>query len=221
MSEAFTTLPKTGYTRNTPRSFVLNAGAVIKNLVWSGGQWRGERLGATSGGNSLTLTQEIEQIEVDGVFGGARGLDIITESEASLTCNVIELTAENIRTAIRGRSFASNGTNYPTGYTVIEPKGQIEDSDYLQNIAYVGSVAGSDRPIIVILHNAICTSGLELENTDGEKGTVEMVFEGRVDAENVENQALPVTILYPTLNITAAAAQIQVNALKGATPNGN
>lgn len=210
-NETFQNLPKTGYTKNTPKSFVLNAGAVIKNLKWEEMQWTGERLGATSGGNSLTLTQTIEQIEVDGVFAGARGLDQITEGEASLTCNVKELTAENIRMAILGKKSESDGEEYPEGYTVIETKGQIEDTDYLDNIAYVGTIAGSDKPIIVILKNAICTSGLELEQTDGEQGVVEMTFEGRVDEDNVDNMALPVTILYPDLNVSATHAQSLTN----------
>lgn len=207
----FSTLPKTGYTSDTPKSFILNAGAVFMNLKWENGVWSGMRLGATVGGNTLNLTQEIEQIEVDGVFTGARGLDVFTDGEASLTCNVKELTAKNIAAALLAGESPSDGELYPSGYTVIEPKGQITDSDYLDNISYVGTVSGSNKPIIVILKNAICTSGLDLETVDKEQGTVEMKFEGRVGADDVDNMALPATILYPDINLSSVSAQINVN----------
>jgi len=208
---SFESLPKTGYTSDTPKSFLLNAGAIIKNLKYSGSSWSGEQLGATAGGNTLTLTQEIEQMEVDGVFAGAKGLDMFTEGEASLTCNVKELTAKNISMALLGDMGKGDGEIYPEGYTVIKPKGQITDTDYLDNIAYVGTVSGSDKPIIVILKNAICTSGLDLEFTDKEQATVEMKFEGRADANDVENMALPVTILYPNIELSTREAQAKID----------
>lgn len=61
---------KTGYTKNTPKSYIVNAGAVYKNLTWNteSQKWEGELFGATSGGNKLTIEQNYRQIEVDGVF---------------------------------------------------------------------------------------------------------------------------------------------------------
>ena len=55
-----------GVTENTPKSIMLGAGTLYKNLKFtagaSGGQgsWGGTVIGATSGGTKLTITPELQ-----------------------------------------------------------------------------------------------------------------------------------------------------------------
>ncbi|HEM6033152.1 TPA: hypothetical protein U2B52_002136, partial [Streptococcus suis] len=106
---------KTGYTKNTPKSYIVNAGAVYKNLTWNTEtqKWEGELFGATSGGNKLTIEQNYRQIEVDGVFTAAVGQKVLESQGAKLEINAKELTAENIRMAINGVIEQGDGQKVP------------------------------------------------------------------------------------------------------------
>lgn len=206
----FEALPKSGYTSKTPKRFNLNAGALLKNLKWTGSKWNGDLLGATSGGSSISLVNTYRQAQIDGVFAPTVGSDSIEESTATFEVNFIEWTAGNLKMAILGDVKDSDGTKYPEGYDVITSRRKIEISDYVENLAYVGTIAGSNKPIIIIMHHAIATSGLEFEPQDKNESIYTVVFEGRASAEDIENTSLPVTILFPkeTEETEPAAAPI-------------
>lgn len=195
----FETLPKSGYTSKTPKRFNLNAGALLKNLKWdtTTKKWSGDLLGATSGGSSISLVNTYRQAEIDGVFAPTVGSDSIEESTANFEINFIEWTAQNLKMAILGDVQEGDGTNYPTGYDVITSRRKIELSDYVENLAYVGTISGTTKPIIVIMHHAIATSGLEFEPQDKQEAVYTVTFEGRASVEDIENTSLPVTILFP------------------------
>ncbi|NLH35610.1 MAG: hypothetical protein GX453_06265, partial [Lactococcus chungangensis] len=52
-------------------------------------------------------------------------------------------------------------------------------------------------PIIIIMANAICTSGLEIEVKDKSEAVVTLTFDARTPAGDVSTTSLPVTILFP------------------------
>jgi len=193
----YTTLPKTGYTKGTPDHLMLNAGAILSNLSWEDNKWNGDLLGATSGGSSLSLVNTYRQAEIDGVFAPTVGSDSIESSEAKFEVNMIEWTAENIKMALLGDIEDADGTEYPSGYQVITTRRKITKDDYIKNLAYVGTISGSDTPVIVIMHHAIATGGLEFEPQDKTESIYKMTFEGRAGEEDVNDTSLPVTILYP------------------------
>lgn len=202
-------LPKTGYTKDTPNFYLLNAGAWVKNLTWDGteNKWTYDLIGATSGGSKITLKNTYRQVEVDGVFTTPVGADMIEEAEATAELNFIELTLENLKMILLADSqeSAADG-DFPPGYTIIKPKAKIATTDYIENMAYVGTLSGSDKPIIIIFHYAICTSGLEVEPKDKEEAIYTVTFEARTGADNLDTMALPVTILYPEMTSVQAAS---------------
>ena len=61
-------LKKSGITERTPKSLLLGAGTIYKNLKWDTSKsiWQGEIFGATSGGNTFKLTPEIVKVDIDG-----------------------------------------------------------------------------------------------------------------------------------------------------------
>ena len=192
------TIKKTGFDVNTANNFVVNAGAVYQNLKWTEGSgWTGTRLGATSGGNSVTISNEFRDIEIDGTFSKYIGQKVLVSSDATLTANVKEITANAIKLAILGKSEVSSGEDAPADYDVITGKSKIEASDYLTNIALVGEMSGTNDPIIIILDNALCTSGLELSTTDDNEAVVTMTFEAHADANQVADRTLPARIYLP------------------------
>lgn len=194
-------LQTTGYTKTTPQYYWVNAGAVYKNLKYNKEtkEWEGTLLGATSDGNKVSIEQEYRTIEIDGVFVEAVGQKVLKSSKAELEINIKEPTAENIRLAINGVIREAEEEEAPTGYKVIEGKGKLESTDYIENLALVGTITGSTQPIIVVLDNALCTSGLDTETKDDDEAVLKMKFEAHAGAEQVANRKLPARIYFPPI----------------------
>ena len=204
MPTEYEKLPKTGYTKDTPQRFQLNAGALLENLTWvkdlegASGKWSGDLIGATSGGSSISLVNTFRQAEIDGVFTAVVGGDSIESSEGKFEVNMIEWTANNLKRALLADAKTSDGTQYPTGYEVITTRREVKSTDYIENLAYVGTITGSNNPIIIIMHHAFPTGGLEFEPQDKQEGIYKLVFEARASADNANDTSLPVTILFPS-----------------------
>jgi len=93
---------KSGLNADTPGRIFVDAGAVYLNYGLPG-----ERLlGATRGGNEFNLNREIRDIEVDGVRGSVKGLRRRTVCRPQITCNLIELSLDNLLKAIAGANSA-------------------------------------------------------------------------------------------------------------------
>ncbi|WP_373718275.1 hypothetical protein [Jeotgalibaca porci] len=215
MPTEYEKLPKTGYTKDTPKRFQLNAGALLENLTWvkdlegASGKWSGDLIGATSGGSSISLVNTFRQAEIDGVFTAVVGGDSIESSEGKFEVNMIEWTANNLKRALLADVKTSDGTEYPEGYEVITTRREVKSTDYIENLAYVGTITGSNNPIIIIMHHAFPTGGLEFEPKDKQEGIYKLVFEARASADNANDTSLPVTILFPnaTDGVSGFAAQ--------------
>lgn len=201
-----TAVKRTGYTASTPKHYLINAGAIYKNLAWnptggqdSTGQWEGELLGATAGGNKVTVEVNYRVVEIDGVFTPAVGQKILESQTAKIEANVKELTAENIRLSINGEIKEADGTDAPTGYKVISGKPKLENTDYIENLGIVGTMSGTNDPIIVIIDNALCTSGLDFETKDNDEAVITMTFEAHADEGQVGDPSLPCRIYFPNI----------------------
>lgn len=192
-------LKTTGYTKETPLHYVVDAGAIYKNLEYDSltKSWKGDLLGATHDGNKITIEQEYRTIEVDGVHVDAVGQKVLQTSKAMLEVNVKEITAENLRLAINGTVRKAEEDEAPSGYQVIEGKGKLENSDYIKNLGLVGTLTGSEQPVVIVLDNALCTSGLEGETKDDDELVITMEFEAHAGAEDVSNRKLPARIYFP------------------------
>lgn len=201
-----TAVKRTGYTASTPKHYLINAGAIYKNLVWnptggkdSKGQWEGELLGATAGGNKVIIEKEYRVVEVDGVFVPAVGQKILKGQSAKLETNVKEITAENVRLSLNGEITEADGTDAPQGYKIISSKPKLDNEDYIENLGIVGTMSGTDDPIIIIFDNALCTSGLDFETKDNEEAVIPMTFEAHADEDQIEDLSLPCRIYFPNI----------------------
>ncbi|GAB6713832.1 hypothetical protein [Streptococcus uberis] len=198
---AITPVKRSGYTKETPQHYLIDAGAIYKNVKYNTETktYEGERLGATADGNKFTIEVNYRTIEIDGVKTNAKGQKILESQYAKLETNVKELTAENIRLSINGAMTDGDGVTAPSGSKIITGKGKLDLTDYLQNIALVGTISGTSEPVIVILDNALCTSGLEFETKDNDEAVVTMVFEAHADENQVEDLSLPARIIFPAI----------------------
>lgn len=191
-------LQTTGYTANSPLHYLLDAGAIYKNLTYDEltGEFTGTLLGATSGGNEFALAQETRVIEVDGIKGQAKGNVVIDSETPSLTVNLKELTAANLSLSIAGSEINSD-----TNYDIITSKGKIELTDYLDNVAFVGRLSGSSKPVVIVIDNAISLEGLTITTADKGEAVVPVVFTGHYDENNVELGVAPYKIYWPKVTV--------------------
>jgi hypothetical protein len=164
-----------GVSEKTPGNILLGAGTIHKGLKYATGGWNTVEtcVGATNGGNKFTIKPEFIDVSVDGGHVKVKGLTQKVGETATMEVNVTELTPEMIKAAVIGKDGASDAE----GYNVIESKPNIEEGDYWENIAFVGKTV-SGRPIIVIIDNALCTSGLDIEGKDKDSATGKYTFEG-------------------------------------------
>ena len=195
-------LKKTGYTSSTAKNYLINAATIYTGVSYTeGAGFSGTLHGATSGGVTLTIEQTYRDIEIDGTSHmKVKGNKVLEAANATVTANMKELTAENIRKALNGTIREDEADEGPAGYRVIETKRYVEDDDYVDNIAVVGTLSGTDEPVIAILDNALATSGLELGTEDNNEAVVEQTYEAHATVEQLDADQFPWRILFPTVD---------------------
>ena len=182
-----------GVSAKTPQNILFGAGTIHKGLKYEGSSWNFDAscVGATKGGSSITIEPEFYSVEPDGSTVAIKDFKRKVGEKATLEVNFLELTADLIKSAVVGE----NGTSTDSTYDVIESKEAIAEGDYWENIAFVGETLDG-KNIIVILDNALCTSGLSLEGKNKEEGVGKYTFECHADA-NESLTTLPYHIYYP------------------------
>ena len=194
-------LAKTGYTSTTSKSYIVNAATVYTGVTYAeGGGFTGTLHGATSGGVTVTIEQTYRDVEVDGTSHmKVVGNKVLEAATATATANMKEITTEIIRQSLNGTLATAEATDAPTGYKVITTKRQVEDTDYIDNMAIVGTLSGTDKPVIIILDNVLCTSGLELSTEDNGEAIIEQTYEAHATVEQLDADEYPWRILFPTI----------------------
>lgn len=187
-----------GFTSDTAKHLQIDAGAFYKNYdptTDTPAMASSKLLGATAGGGSFSAVPTIRQIEIDGVKGAVKGLEVIDEWAVTITANVKEITASVMATALAAGNAASSTT--PAG-TKITAGSELADSDYLTNITWVGRISGSQNPVIIVVKNALATNGLTLTTADKAEGVIAMTFTGHYTAADLDTA--PFEIYYPSIS---------------------
>lgn len=184
-----------GFTQKTAENLLLDAGAFFKNFevgtdTFESAVAAGKLLGATNGGGEFSAVPTIRQIEVDGVKGRAKGLEVIDAWEVYIKANLIEVTAEVLKEALCSASSKVNGE-----YDEITANASISLSDYIDNITWVGTISGSDDPVIIQVYNALNTDGLTLTTQDKNQSVIATTFYGHYTQDDL--QTPPFSIFYP------------------------
>lgn len=161
----------------------VDAGAVYLNYGLPG-----ERLlGATRDGNSFTPGRTIREIPVDGALGPVKGFRRRERVAPQITCNLLELTVENLLHAIAGATSTKGVGEGLEGYDIIKG-GPILDEAYIPNVALVGTIAGSEKPIVCIIKNALADAGLDLETAPQDEVVPSITFTGHFGFNDVTGE---------------------------------
>lgn len=186
-----------GFTTETAKSLLLNAGAYFKNFDvgtddFDSAVTAGKLIGATKGGGEFSAVPEIRQIEVDGVAGRAKGLETIDSWDIYLKANVLEVKEATIQS---GLAASSVDTSTNTDYDIITASNNLEVSNYIDNITWVGTLSGSDKPVIIQIFNALNTEGLKFSTTDKAEATISLTFYAHYTQDDLDTP--PFKIYYP------------------------
>lgn len=186
-----------GFTTETAKSLLLNAGAYFKNYDvgtddFDSAVAAGKLIGATKGGGEFSAVPEIRQIEVDGVAGRAKGLETIDSWDIYLKANVLEVKEATIQS---GLAASSVDTSTNTEYDIITASNNLEVSDYIDNITWVGTLSGSNKPVIIQIFNALNTEGLKFSTTDKAEATISLTFYAHYTQDDLDTP--PFKIYYP------------------------
>ena len=186
-----------GFTTETAKSLLLNAGAYFKNYDvgtddFDSAVTAGKLIGATKGGGEFSAVPEIRQIEVDGVAGRAKGLETIDSWDIYLKANVLEVKEATIQS---GLAASSVDTSTNTDYDIITASNNLEVSDYIDNITWVGTLSGSNKPVIIQIFNALNTEGLKFSTTDKAEATISLTFYAHYTQDDLDTP--PFKIYYP------------------------
>lgn len=182
-----------GVTEKTPSNIMFGAGTIHKGLKYADGSWNfaASCIGATSGGSKFSITPEVVRPEIDGVLVAIKNTSVKVGETASMEINLIELSKDVLKAATMG----NDGTSTDDDFDLIESKGAIESGDYWENIAFVGQRMDGEK-IIVIMDNALCTSGFSPDAKNKEAAIPALTFECHADAA-VSVETLPWHIYYP------------------------
>lgn len=183
-----------GITADTVKNIQFGAGTIHKGLKYTEGSgWNFEEscVGATKGGSSVKIEPEFYTVEPDGSSVAVKNFKRKIGEKAEMEVNLLELNADMLKASVIG----ADGVSEAEGMNLIVSKDAIAEGDYWENIAFVGETLDG-KNIIVILPNALCTSGLNIEGKSGEESVGKFTFECHGDV-NESLTTLPYKIYYP------------------------
>jgi len=162
-----------GFTANTLKNLLVDAGAIYKdyNLPTEA------LIGATSNGNEFDITPKTYDVKVDGLKGSVKGLTQIISTDVTLKVNMLEITTDTLKMAL----MADVDTTSDANYDIITGRTTILDTDYIENIALVGKISGSANPIVIILKNALSSTGIKFSNKDSSSNVLPITFTANID----------------------------------------
>lgn len=185
-----------GFTVNTAKNLQLDAGILAKNVEdlenFNGTLLDSQKLGATSGGGTLTIVPTMRNLfeDLDGSRGSYVGGNVIDNYEIKLSVTVKEMTKENFHLALSA-SDETDGLKH----TKIKPRLLLKDEDYLDNVCWFGTINGSSEPCIIEIQNVLNTNGFNLTFADKDKGSLALELVANFNLAKAEE--VPVNIWLP------------------------
>lgn len=188
----------TGLTANTAKNLLLDAGAFFKDYdvtTDTPATAKTKLIGATQGGGSFSAVPTIRPIEIDGAKGSVKGLETIDGWTVTMVANAKEVTVDNLKLALGAATVTTIET--PSGYTKITGNADFTEADYANNITWIGKLKGTEKPVIIVVKNALSLNGLNLTVADKSEAVIPITLTGHYDPEALTE--VPFEIYFPTI----------------------
>ena len=185
-----------GINQDTIKNMQLDAGILIADkldaeTIQAGVGWdstiktaisQKKHVGATKGATTFSATPEIRNIfeGIDGVRGDIKNGNVIDKWEVTLKTSITEFTLKNLEICLGASTEGSSGTHFDT----IEPADMIANEDY-KSFTWIGTMAGGEKPIVIVLNNCLNINGLTITAEDKNTGTVEVELKAHIDLTKI------------------------------------
>lgn len=177
-----------GITTSTINNLIIDSGRLFFNY----GESNVMDIGATRGGSTFTVEQEIRTMEFDGMRGQMIGSHRLLGSIPKLTANIVGWSKEIIAAALPGATWSDNTTHYRITRTIRK----LIASDYYTNAVIVAETTVSDYNMAVYgVKNAIQLENIEFPFSDKDETVCTMVFSGSTSISDMDEE--PYWIDYP------------------------
>ncbi|MGM7634162.1 chitobiase/beta-hexosaminidase C-terminal domain-containing protein [Bacillus sp. Hm123] len=205
-----------GVRPGSSRNLVIGPGLITKNFDLSlydpsdRSTW-GDLIGATKGGNEISMDTEWHKVEADGALGTVEGMEWLTKADAKVSTNILEMTPENLQLKLPAFDFTSHDDNY----NIIRHSGSIAPTGST-TLAIFGAITGKAIPVVFVLERSRCTDAFNLPLGTGKDDVVlKAEFEARYGEDNITR--IPFYILYPKggSNVVSPAASPAPGAYTG------
>lgn len=185
-----------GISQETAHNLLIDAGKVVLNY---GVEGKEKDLGATLGGNTFRVEDTWKDIRPDGAPGKIKGLRRRTGTNISLVVNMFEWTKDNILLSIPGAEAEAFPAEGSETHQSIKRNRDITLDDYFENVALIGTLSGSDEPVIIIIENGLSDNGLEIGMTDKEEAATELTISAHYNPDKLEED--PFEIRHPLRSV--------------------
>jgi hypothetical protein len=155
-----------------PINLVLGAGAVYFNY----GEVDETPIGATQGGSVFNANREFREVEQDGIYGPVKGLKRKNRIAPTLTVKAMELFKDNFIKFFAGMDVDDTSLEY----TEIKERLNIEDTDYIKNVAFVGQNY-NEEDVVIILDNVLGDGNIQLAIEREKEIVPEVIFSAHFD----------------------------------------
>jgi hypothetical protein len=207
-----------GINDNTPKNILLDTGAFFINFDLATDTYetaKAKLLGCTAGGAKFVFKPTYRIPKADGgTKSPVRGMKFLVSWEVSMGASMLEFKKEVYQNAL-GASVSSVTTINTKSYTKIEGSNVLEDSSYKDNITWIGTISGSDEPVIIQIFNALNEEGLNFEPKDSEDIVCELNFVGHSTVSTLDKP--PFAIYYPNSITDTTPPTVAVSPIDGAT----
>lgn len=160
-------------------------------------------IGATKGGSTFNVEREYYESEQDGAFGPVKGDKVKISVIPTLTINAMELMPSNVEKFYAGMEETRNGGgDGENGKDYIELRERlvIEDTDYLENVAFVGETKDK-KEVVIILENPLGDGETDWAMEPKENVVPEVQFTAHFDRDTPHK--IPYTMRFPKREVEA------------------
>ncbi len=179
MSECCASDILTGYTPKTAQNFQLDSGVWFKDYIVgtdTPATAQAKIIGATQGGSSIAVTPTMRQALVDGLQGEWAGGKRILFWDAVGSPNFVEVSK-----GVADVALAAVNTVTSAFYEEITSRHHICDEDFIENVTFIGTISGSDDPIIIQLFKVLNMNGFNFTSADATEAVVATELKAHYD----------------------------------------
>lgn len=178
-----------GVTCSTTSNLIIDSGKVVINY----GELNERVLGATRGGNTFMIEEEMRTMDFDGVRGQMIGTHRLLGAIPKITANIVQWSWQSFLDILPGAIKTDVGS---THYRITRNIQTLLSSAYFTNVAIVAeSTASAGNLVICGIKNAVQLENLELPFNDKDESVATVTFSGCVNCNDLESE--PWWIDYP------------------------